>query len=214
MSKNLKGDFHSLYPDMNGDVLVSYREAEGKPFGLYAYDFENSTPEELVYTNDEFHIIEPVMVEIRPVPLKLPAIVDETKEKGTLLCLNTDLSMDSVTHSEKADRKTKKVQIFGLEGMLGELLVEEDGSFYIEIDADTPVRFQTLDANGEILRGPSSWIWVRPNEKRSCMGCHEDRELAPENKVPDALYAGIVKLPEGERAEAIILNEILEGNEE
>ena len=77
-------------------------------------------------------------------------------------------------------------------------------SFYIELDADMPVRFQTIDKDGEVLRGPSAWIWLRPGERRSCIGCHEDRELAPENKVPEALYTGIVSLPQGTRTESIV----------
>ena len=64
------------------------------------------------------------------------------------------------------------------------------------------------------VRGPSSWIWIRPGEKRSCIGCHEDPELAPENKVPDALYAGLISLPDGTRTEAIVLNGKIKGNDE
>ncbi len=138
--------------------------------------------------------------------MKLPEIVDESKDKGRLLCLNVDLSMDGNGSLMEDSRKAAKVQIFDLNEMIGEVPVEADGSFYIEIDADIPVRFQTVDDQGEVLRGPSSWIWVRPNEKRSCIGCHEDRELSPDNKVPDALYAGMTKLPKGDRTEAIKIN--------
>jgi hypothetical protein len=71
--------------------------------------------------------------------------------------------------------------------MIGETEVAEDGSFYLELKADQPVRFQTLNDSGDVLRGPSSWMWVRPNERRGCVGCHEDRELTPENVVPLAI---------------------------
>jgi hypothetical protein len=70
---------------------------------------------------------------------------------------------------------------------MGEAEVAEDGSFYLEMKADEPVRFQTLSATGEILRGPSLWMWVRPNERRGCVGCHENQEIAPENVVPKAM---------------------------
>ena len=83
--------------------------------------------------------------------------------------------------------QTSKVQIIGLDNMIGETEVAEDGSFYLEITADQPVRFQTVNENGEIVRGPSSWLWVRPNERRGCVGCHEDREMAPQNVVPKAI---------------------------
>ena len=83
--------------------------------------------------------------------------------------------------------ETSKIQVLGFNSVLGEVEVDEDGSFYLELKADEPVRFQTLSATGEVLRGPSSWMWVRPNERRGCVGCHENREIAPENIVPKAI---------------------------
>lgn len=203
LSVNEQGIFHSLYPETTGQLIVSYRSAEDQPFGLFAFDTNNRRISHSIHMKDDYHIIEPVVLEERKVPMKLPIVVDETMDKGTLLCHNSDLSMISLDSETNGERKTEKVQVFGLNEMVGEVPVAEDGSFYIEIDANTPVRFQTVDADGEILRGPSAWIWVRPNERRSCIGCHEDNELAPDNKVPDALYNGIVSLPEGTRTEPI-----------
>jgi len=214
ITNNHGGSFYSLYPDLSGNLLISYRAIDRQPFELHSFNLNSKEIDQSIYGNDEFHIIEPVMLHIRKNPMRLPAIVDESKKKGTLLCLNSDLSMDPVSIGENSEGKTEKVQVFGLNGMLGEIPVEDDGSFYIEIDADKPVRFQTINAEGEILRGPSSWVWVRPNENRSCIGCHEDPELTPDNKVPDALYAGRISLPEGTRSEVIVLNgKIKEGNE-
>jgi hypothetical protein len=214
ISKELSGAFHSLYPDLSGNLLISYRTIDGEVFELHSFNLESREIDKNVYVNDEFHIIEPVIRHERKNPLKLPAIVNESKKKGTILCLNTDLSIIPVSNSENNEGQTELVQVFGLEGMLGEVRVEKDGSFYIEIDTDKPVRFQTVNSQGEVLRGPSSWIWVRPGEKRSCIGCHADPELAPENKVPDALYAGMVSLPEGMKSEAIVLNGKIKGNDE
>jgi hypothetical protein len=204
---NLETDFHSLYPMIDGDLMIASRESAEQPFCLSIFNIEDSSTTDQIFSYYGWHLIEPVIVEVRPVPLQLPTIVDETKNKGTLLCLDVDLSMDDPVNIKHGKKETEVIRIFGLNEMLGEIPVEEDGSFYIEIDADTPVRFQTVNAQGELLRGHSAWIWVRPNEKRSCIGCHEDHELAPENKVPDALYAGLVSLPEGKRTQAIVLNE-------
>lgn len=212
LSENISGEFYSLYPGDAGYMLVSFRREKDQTFGLYTFDLAKQELTEIYYTNPEYHIIEPVLVTERRIPLKLPAIVDESKEKGRLLCLNANLSMDNPVSDDS--KKAAAVQIFGLEEMIGEVPLEADGSFYIEVDADTPLRFQTVDAQGDVLQGPSSWIWVRPNEKRSCIGCHEDRELSPDNKVPDALYAGMVKFPEGERTESIIINGKGEDDEE
>ena len=84
--------------------------------------------------------------------------------------------------------------MFGLNEVWGDVPIEEDGSFYIEITADTPVRLRTISENGQVVRGPSSWIWVRPNERRGCVGCHEARGLTAENQVPLAINKPPVSL--------------------
>lgn len=77
--------------------------------------------------------------------------------------------------------------------LLGQVPVEEDGSFHIELPADVPVQLQTLDANGMALRS-CGWIWVKHREPRGCIGCHEDPELAPENRFVQAMRRPGMKL--------------------
>ncbi len=64
--------------------------------------------------------------------------------------------------------------------LLGEVDVESDGSFNLEVPANIPIQLQTLDENGMALRS-SGWIWARNRERRGCIGCHEDGELVPDN---------------------------------
>jgi hypothetical protein len=64
--------------------------------------------------------------------------------------------------------------------ILGEIDVAPDGSFNIEIPANTPIELQILDADGMALRS-CGWIWAKNHEPRGCIGCHEDGELTPEN---------------------------------
>ncbi|MBE3068661.1 MAG: hypothetical protein IMZ66_00335, partial [Planctomycetes bacterium] len=70
--------------------------------------------------------------------------------------------------------------------ILGEIDVEEDGSFNVEVPADTPIQLQVLDADGMALRS-SAWIWAKNHEPRGCIGCHEDGELTPENTFVQAM---------------------------
>lgn len=65
--------------------------------------------------------------------------------------------------------------------ILGEVPVEEDGSFFARVPADRPIRLQLVDRNGFAVANQRAWIWVRPHERRVCIGCHENRELAPPN---------------------------------
>jgi len=70
--------------------------------------------------------------------------------------------------------------------ILGDIPVEKDGSFHIKVPADTPVLLQTLDSEGLALR-TCGWIWAKNHEPRGCIGCHEDNELTPENRLVSAV---------------------------
>ncbi|UCC32602.1 MAG: hypothetical protein JSU86_10015 [Phycisphaerales bacterium] len=107
-----------------------------------------------------------------------------------------------VTHPSDSSLADTRVDVGGSESysagiavkrLLSVVPVEEDGSFHIEVPADTPIQLQTLDANGMALR-TCGWIWVKHREQRGCIGCHEDPELTPENRFVDALKRPANKL--------------------
>ncbi len=77
--------------------------------------------------------------------------------------------------------------------ILGEIDVEGDGSFHVELPANTPVELQILDADGMALRS-CGWIWAKNHEPRGCIGCHEGGELTPENVLMDAVVRPAVSL--------------------
>lgn len=77
--------------------------------------------------------------------------------------------------------------------ILGDIPVQPDGSFYIKVPADTPIQLQALDSDGMALR-TCSWIWAKNHEPRGCIGCHEDPELAPENRLVDAMRQPPIEL--------------------
>jgi HEAT repeat protein len=63
---------------------------------------------------------------------------------------------------------------------LGTVPLAPDGSFHVEVPADTPLALQLVDAEGRAELNEMSWIFVRPGEHRSCVGCHQGRDAAPE----------------------------------
>ena len=69
---------------------------------------------------------------------------------------------------------------------LGEVAVEEDGSFNVAVPANTPIQLQLLDDRGMAIRS-CAWIWAKNHESRGCIGCHEDGELAPDDRFAKAL---------------------------
>jgi hypothetical protein len=65
--------------------------------------------------------------------------------------------------------------------ILGYAPVEPDGSFKLEVPADTPLALSILDSKGRNLQTHLNWIQVRPGETRTCDGCHSPRRGASLN---------------------------------
>ena len=65
---------------------------------------------------------------------------------------------------------------FERQRVLGYADVQTDGSFSIEVPANTPMHVQTLDRDGLMLVNQLQWIDVMPGERRICTGCHGIRE--------------------------------------
>ncbi len=62
---------------------------------------------------------------------------------------------------------------------LGTVPLAPDGSFHIEVPANTPLSLQMVDAEGRSELNEMSWIFVRPGEQRSCVGCHQNQQAVP-----------------------------------
>ncbi len=64
---------------------------------------------------------------------------------------------------------------FEQQQILGYAPIEPDGSFKLEVPADTPIGLAVVDAKGRGIQTHLNWIQVRPGEKRTCDGCHSPR---------------------------------------
>jgi HEAT repeat protein len=62
---------------------------------------------------------------------------------------------------------------------LGTVPLAPDGSFFVEVPADMPLALQAVDAEGRSELNEMSWLYVRPGERRSCIGCHQPRDATP-----------------------------------
>ncbi len=60
--------------------------------------------------------------------------------------------------------------------------------------ANVPLLLDLLDAEGRTLVKTVTPVWVRPNETRGCVGCHEDPATAPPNRRPLAVLSDPVDL--------------------
>lgn len=86
---------------------------------------------------------------------------------------------------------------FEMQQILGYAPIEPDGSFKLQVPADTPIGLAVVDAKGRAFQTHTNWIQVRPGERRTCDGCHSPRRGgalnsgAIVNSVPAALKASM-----------------------
>jgi len=194
-SKEIPGDFIGFNTMNSGRLLVCYRPSKDEAYGLYDLDPENMSLVRTTFYEPGFNTVEAVLVEHRRIPKKIPSEVKKEMETGLLLCQDvnfTGFHKDTVLSNAA---KAFKVEVLGLKSSMGIVDVEKDGSVYLEIEADTPFQLQTLDEQGEIINGPSTWINLRPNERRACVGCHQGNEIAPNNKQPLSVLKEPIRIP-------------------
>ncbi len=187
LSGSLGGSFHSVAAERDSTLLVSYMAVSSNLYGIYRFDpVRREAPEPLFPV--ERPLVQPVRIAaVDPRPRILPSPVDPGNPTALLMTQDINHSMLPVHSGITGDSVADRVRIFTLKGELSSIEAEDDGSVYMKLDADTPYRLETLNALGEVIRGPSDWIYLRPNERRACTGCHADPELAPRNYQPHAV---------------------------
>ncbi len=181
---------------MAADELLVARQspvgaATGKKLTLYAFDAAAGKFVKPIYEDPKLSTVEAVPVAAHEPPRWYWSTLNPDLHRGYFLCLDGHLA-EGVPHGRIA-AKLARVRVLKLDAvtqkevLLGEAPMEEDGSFYIAVPPDQPVRFEVLDAAGHVVRAQRSWIWARSGEEHGCVGCHEDHALAPENRWPLAL---------------------------
>jgi hypothetical protein len=202
ITRESDGLFHSPSPLGDGRILVSRRsQGDNDTYGVYRLDPSSGKLEE-IFDSPGYHDVQAKIVYPRPEPDGRSSVVTEKDPNGKLYCI--DVYINDLARPEWMPRGTAK-RLRVIEGfrkaaapviqrrILGEIDIEQDGSFNIEIPANTPVELQILDADGMALRS-CGWIWARNHEPRGCIGCHEDGELTPENVLVDAVTNPSAKL--------------------
>nr|WP_295775363.1 hypothetical protein [Rhodoferax sp.] len=78
---------------------------------------------------------------------------------------------DGMTGTRSAIGETE----FEMQQILGYAPIEPDGSFKLQVPADTPIALAVVDTQGRAFQTHTNWIQVRPGERRTCDGCHSPR---------------------------------------
>jgi len=205
------GLFHSPSALADGRILVSRRSSDNTDtYGVYLLE-PSSGKLEKIFDSPDYHDIQAKAVYPRPEPDGRSSVVTEKDPNGKLYCLDVYISdltklgwmprgtakrlrvLEGFTDNQASDGSRDGTEPVVKRRILGEIDIEEDGSFNIEIPANTPIALQTLDADGIALRS-CGWIWAKNHEPRGCIGCHEDGELTPENVLVKAVTHPSIKL--------------------
>jgi len=111
---------------------------------------------------------------------------------ANLLALDARISRDGAQRETPAEVRVEVQDGDGKAVIAGKAHVEQDGSFYVRVPGDKPIRFSLLDKKGTVLRRERGWFWARAGEQRYCVGCHAGPERGSENHVPATLLRSTV----------------------
>jgi hypothetical protein len=189
------GLFRAPSPLPDGRVLVGWRaETGGEPFAIFRFDPATGAREK-AFSEQGWHSVQAKLVAPRPIPDARSSVVREDDPEGRLFTIDVSIQRPGEAVPRGAVKGLRVVEGVPATAdrpvarrLLGEVEVADDGSFQVQVPANTPVQLSLLDASGNALR-TSAWIWVRNHAAQGCVGCHEDPERAPPNRLMKALSA-------------------------
>ncbi len=190
----------------DGRMLESVFLDGTKSMGVVALD-PHGGPRDIFYDSVEWDETDPVVVAPYRDHAGHSSVVRDSAG-ASLYCLDSTIT----EFNSPLNRKVQRVRVLEAqtqgdgvsERMLGEVSVEDDGSFFLEVPARTPIRLELVGQDGEVVRGMKSWTWLMPGERRGCIGCHEDPKLSPPNRHVLALRKPAQKLRLPERADRFL----------
>jgi HEAT repeat protein len=151
-----------------------------------------------IFRSDTGAIHSPVFAGPRAPPARIPDFIDPRGAEapgatGFLLCQDARLT----TKTAAGWNRVRAIRVLGAVPLtvrsshshivhvghetveLGTVPLAEDGSFFVEVPADVPLALQAVDAEDRSELNEMSWLYVRPGERRACIGCHQPRESTP-----------------------------------
>jgi len=206
--------FMDPYPLNDKFFLVSHNPDRPwndiKAYGLYLLDeFGNCVP---IYRDTDISCWQPYPLRRRTRPPIVPSILDADSDAEVLLSSVYEGLDDVEAGTIEYLRITEQVprpwsarrfwegdsaggqhvalslrSVLGLKVLHGVVPVHEDGSAYFTVPANKNIYFQALDENFMEIQRMRTYINLRPGEKRSCVGCHRLRRLAPPSRAAAAL---------------------------
>jgi hypothetical protein len=192
LSGNSDGYYRAPAPLPDGRLLVSWRSGPRDLFGVHVLDLSTGARERLVQQNG-WHSVQAKAIAARTVPDARSSVVRDDDPEGRIYTIDVNIHDLGSSLPEATARAVRIVE--GLPAtadrpvirrILGETPLAGDGSYQAQIPANTPIQLQLLDSDGLAIRS-SAWLWVRNHAVQGCVGCHEDPERVPPNRLMQAL---------------------------
>ncbi|MGN1409993.1 MAG: hypothetical protein ACI4XJ_07430 [Eubacteriales bacterium] len=177
-------------------------------FSIYAYDTELGREVEFIKSNNRMPSSQCVPVYTRTLFTR-PSMVNYASDAGTFYVSNVyeGPSMEGIAVGTAKYLRVVELEFrssaigatvawgsgssdpfspiaagtgaWDIKTVLGVVPIEEDGSALFKVPANKTLYFQLLDENGCVIQTMRSWTTLMPNETFSCVGCHEDKNIAP-----------------------------------
>jgi hypothetical protein len=174
----------------DGAWLVSWHSAAQKNFELRKWK-PGMTVLQPEIVESGANVIQPVLLTSRAIPNRHPSGLHEWSY-ANVLCLNAYTSKYRFADGSIASVRLYTRDTLGEPRLLGIAQVEKDGSFFLHVPGDQPLKVELLDKSGDTLKKEAGWFWMRGGEQRICVGCHAGPETAPENAVPAVLLRSTI----------------------
>jgi hypothetical protein len=181
-----RADYAGAMVETNsGQWLMSARRGAGSQYELVQWK-PGAPSLENVLSRRGVDLVEPVLLAPRKRPNRHPSALHPW-DYANVLALDVRQSRDGALKGTPVTVRLEGLDANGNALAMGNAPVESDGSFFVKVPADKPIRFTLLDEKGAALREEHGWFWMRKGEQRYCVGCHAGPEHAPENSVPQVL---------------------------
>jgi hypothetical protein len=208
----IKYIFQNPWPFDTANCLVSWRRAESEKI-FKIYFFNQDASRELLAWDSKMSVCQPMVMDEHPKPPTVNLQADYSKETGVFAVNNVYLGDGSKGIAEgkivklrviALDYRTNYSNAQGVDGfatnpigraftswevktLIGEIPVAKDGSACFVAPANTPLYFQTIDADGRMVNTMRSYTTLMPGERFDCVGCHENKNESPPLRAPLAV---------------------------
>ncbi|MGP8253811.1 MAG: hypothetical protein ACLQHF_17415 [Terracidiphilus sp.] len=169
----------------SGQWLVSTRASASAHYALRLI-MPGAAPVRTLLARSDCDLVEPVLITSRARPHRHPSGLHPWNY-ANMLALDSRLSREGDLKAAPASVRLETLDSQGRVTSNGTAPVDADGSFFVQVPGDRPIRFVLLDRHGAVMHKELGWFWIRAGEQRICVGCHTGPERASENRVPAVL---------------------------